>query len=1062
MRTPINYFFTLVLALYFTGNACAQKYNFKNYSQKSGLPNSIVNTIFQDSRGYIWFGTQGGGLSRFDGKTFKNFNKESGLIDNDVTYITEDKDGNIWIATSNGVSRFDGVNFKNFNEKNGLSQGVVYCIYADDGGKIWFAVQGGGVNIYDGRSFTQLMMKDGLPSNNPFTITQDKDHNYWFGMSNGIAKYDGNRVTSYDKVPEVNNKTFFASYLDSKGNIWFGGIEQTGVVKYNGHSFENVALPAEVKDDFIGSIVEDDKNNMWFATNHGVLKMSGDSSKKESRFFLFTEKEGLASNYVLSLCNDYENNIWIGTQDGGVDLFNNQSFANYTEKDGLLNKNVVSIVQETDNTFIIGTSGLGLNVLNTATNTFTPLTDAKEILSCNVYITMFDDKKQLWVGAQEGAFVLTKDGNKYKLKQQIPEKSLVAVLAMIQDKKGTVWLGSYGSGIMKIDNGVSTRYTVSHGFISDKILTIFQDSKSNIWIGTKDQGLIKYNGQSFAQFSTSEGLPDKGVWSIAEDREGNLYLGTNESGVFIFDGKDFKAVNTKNGLCSNYVPKILYDPIDDCIWAGTEKGVNKIKFKKDHQIESIRYFGEQEGYKGIAINANSMIVDTKGLLWFGGINGLSKYDRTYDFPNLTPPKIRFSEIKLGYQSVDWKNYADSVDPKTNLPVNLVLSHKNNNLSFSFQALTTDNVRYTFMLEGQDEDWSPLTNNPEAVFTNIDPGKTYVFKAKVINSNGVWSKEPISFAFTINPPWWRTWWFYTLSVLIIIGSIFSFINFRTAQLAREKKVLEEKVTERTLELKNTHDQLSHAFQDITDSINYAKKIQEAILPLNEEIRKELPDHFILFRPRDVVSGDFYWFNKKGDQVFIAAIDCTGHGVPGAFMSMIGNSLLNEIVSTQGVHDAAGILKKLHLGVRKALKQDRDSYESKDGMDMALVSLNLSMNTLQYAGAKRPMFFVRKGVLEEIKADKQSIGGVEMQSDYQFTNHDFDLQKGDTFYLFTDGYVDQFGGEKGKKYSTKRLRETLDGMQHLPMDDQGRLLNRILKEWKTGLEQIDDVLVIGIRM
>jgi ligand-binding sensor domain-containing protein/serine phosphatase RsbU (regulator of sigma subunit) len=1044
----------------------AQQYNFKNYTPKNGLASSIVNNIFQDSKGYVWFGTQGGGVSRFNGKIFKNFNKEAGLIDNDVTYITEDKKGNIWIATSNGVSKFDGVKFTNYSEKEGLSKGVVYCIYVDENNKIWFAVQEGGINIYDGKKFTQLTTKDGLPSDNPFTITQDKDKNYWFGLSNGIAKYDGNKVTSYDKLPAIKGKTFFSSFTDIKGNVWFGGIQEYGVLKYNGTSFEQFELPEEVKKDFIGSITEDSKHNMWFATDHGALKYDG------KNFMLFTIKEGLSSNGVLSLCRDYENNIWIGTQDGGADLFNNESFVNYTEKDGLLNKNVVSITQESADTYILGTSGLGLNILNNTTNTFTPLTDSKEVQTCNVRITMIDNQKQLWVGAQEGVFVLKKEGALYKLKQsykKIGKIIFTAAIAIMQDKNQSVWLGSYGSGIVKLDGDKITQFNKENGFISDNILTIFEDSKGNVWIGTKDEGLIEYVDGKFIQYTAKDGLTDKGIWCIAEDKSGVLYFGTNESGISIYDtrsnvpgkSKQFKTINTSNGLCSNYVPAIVYDNRDGCIWAGTERGINKIKFKQNFEIESIRFYGEQEGYKGIEINTNSMILDSKGFMWFGGINGLSRYDRTHDFPNITPPKLHLNAIRLAYQTVDWKNYSDSVDASTGLPVNLVLSHKNNNLSFDFQAFTTDNVKYSFILEGQDEEWSPLSTNAEAVFTNINPGKAYTFRVKAINSNNVWSNDVVAFKFTINPPWWQTWWFYTLTILLVAGSVFSFINYRTAQLAKEKKILEEKVTERTVELKGANDKLSVAFQDIKDSINYAKKIQDAILPLDEEIKKALPQSFVLFKPRDVVSGDFYWFNKKDDHIYIAAVDCTGHGVPGAFMSMIGNSLLNEIISKKGAHDAASILKKLHSGVRKSLKQDRDSYESKDGMDLALAVIDLTTNTLQYSGAKRPLFFFDTEKFEEVKADKQSIGGLEMEDDYHFTNHNFELKKGDTFYLFTDGYVDQFGGEKGKKYSTKRLKETLQEMQALSMKDQHTKLNTDIDNWKSEVEQIDDILVVGIR-
>ena len=1054
IKRPLLFFSFLLLQI---NLSVAQQYNFKNYTTKNGLASSIVNNIFQDRKGYLWLATQGGGVNRFNGKTFTNYTKADGLISNDVTYITEDKLGNIWIATSEGVSKFDGAKFYNYTDKEGLSKGVVYWIYVDDKNTIWFAVKGGGVNIFDGKTFKSLTTKDGLSSNNVFNITQDRKGDYWFGLSNGIAKYDGNRIKSYDKDAVVNNKIFFSSLSDSKGNIWFGSAGG-GVVKYNGNSFESLVLPKEVKDDFFGSIAEDTKGNIWFATDHGALKY------ENKNFHLFNEKQGLSANGVLSLTSDYEGNIWMGTQGGGLNLFNNESFVNYSDKDGLNGKNISAVYQLTDTNFVIGTVGLGVNFYNSATNTFNKISNIPSLTSNSVYSFYNDDKGNLWIGAQDGVFILQQRQGKYVLYKtinKIHNKTIEAVVKIIQDKKKTIWIATYGFGVVRINGTDTTVFNQENGFISNTIITIYEDKQSNIWMGTSDAGVVKYDGSTFKNYSVKDGLADKAVWSITSDNNGNIYFGTGEAGISCFDGKKFKTISTTEGLCSNYIPVLLWDTIDNTLWAGTQKGINKLKFKQKFEPESIWYYGEQAGFKGAEINQNAILLDKQGMIWFGTINGLSRYDRKYDFPNLTSPKLQLTAIRLAYQTVDWKKFADSVDSKTGLPFNLELSHKNNNLTFDFQALTTENVKYTFILEGQDESWSPLSTNSEATFSNITPGKTYTFKVKAINSNAVWSNDIISFTFRINPPWWQTWWFYTLFILVVVVLIFGFINFRTAQLAKEKKVLEEKVTERTVELKGANDKLSVAFQDIKDSINYAKKIQDAILPLDEEIKKALPQSFVLFKPRDVVSGDFYWFNKKENIIYIAAVDCTGHGVPGAFMSMIGSSLLNEIVNKKGTHDAADILKKLHRGIRKALKQDRDSYESKDGMDLALAVIDQKNNTLEYAGAKRPLFGFIKNEFVEIKADKQSIGGLEMEDDYHFTNHNFELQKGDTFYLFTDGYVDQFGGEKGKKYSSKRLKETLAELQAANMLEQGKKLNTIIEQWKTDTEQIDDILVIGIR-
>lgn len=251
------------------------------------------------------------------------------------------------------------------------------------------------------------------------------------------------------------------------------------------------------------------------------------------------------------------------------------------------------------------------------------------------------------------------------------------------------------------------------------------------------------------------------------------------------------------------------------------------------------------------------------------------------------------------------------------------------------------------------------------------------------------------------------------------------------------------------------------KDITDSINYAKKIQEAILPPKELKYKLFPDGFVFFKPRDIVSGDFYWFTEKNGKRIIAAIDCTGHGVPGAFMSMIGNTFLTEIIEGKGVTQPSEILSELRHLVIKALKQTDDMTENKDGMDMAILSFDDKNKTVEFAGANNPMWMFRNGELTEYKPDKRPIGYYRGQG-LPFTNHKIEYQKGDTFYIFTDGYADQFGGPKGKKLKYKQLMEYLTTIQKQPMLRQEEILNERFNEWKGKLDQIDDVLIIGVRV
>ena len=271
------------------------------------------------------------------------------------------------------------------------------------------------------------------------------------------------------------------------------------------------------------------------------------------------------------------------------------------------------------------------------------------------------------------------------------------------------------------------------------------------------------------------------------------------------------------------------------------------------------------------------------------------------------------------------------------------------------------------------------------------------------------------------------------------------------IANEQKVEIEK-HKLALEEKN---------RDITDSILYAKRIQQAKLPKESEIYSALSDSFVLFKPKDIVSGDFYFFYENNDSIFIAAADCTGHGVPGAFMSMIGSSKLEEAVNSSS--NTSEILNHLNKGMKNSLHQSDSIDSTRDGMDIAICSINTKSRVVKYAGANRPFWLIRENetILEEIKATKKAIGGLTEDNQF-FDSHELKLNKGDTFYITTDGYADQFGGEHGKKLMTKKFKEILLGIQGQAMHKQKEHLDQFVEKWKSNIEQVDDILVIGVRL
>ena len=289
------------------------------------------------------------------------------------------------------------------------------------------------------------------------------------------------------------------------------------------------------------------------------------------------------------------------------------------------------------------------------------------------------------------------------------------------------------------------------------------------------------------------------------------------------------------------------------------------------------------------------------------------------------------------------------------------------------------------------------------------------------------------------------------------------------LAENERVLEEKVRMRTAEVVKQKEeieqqklQIEEYYVQVTDSINYAKRIQDAILPPERLATELLPQSFILFKPKDIVSGDFYWLEKANNKVFFAAVDCTGHGVPGAFMSIVGhNNLKNALQKTNG-ESPAKVLDELNRGVSETLHQREDGSSSKDGMDIACCAINFETLELEYAGAYNPLYILRDGEIEQIKANKFPIGSFLTKKVDQFTNNKVQLKKGDILYLFSDGYADQFGGAKSRKLMYKRFRELLISISYLPMVEQRNQLDDFLSDWMGDEEQVDDIIVMGVKV
>lgn len=386
--------------------------------------------------------------------------------------------------------------------------------------------------------------------------------------------------------------------------------------------------------------------------------------------------------------------------------------------------------------------------------------------------------------------------------------------------------------------------------------------------------------------------------------------------------------------------------------------------------------------------------------------------------------------------------------------NVIFGSRDNNIYFEISSpsyVKQKSVQYQYIVDKVMSDWSKWS--PASVINlMLQPGK-YTLK---VRARDLWGNESEiqTVYFTIETPFTRTAFFYALLSVLFLVFIFGLIKFRERRLRAEKRILEEKVKERTAEIEAQK-------EEITSSIAYASRIQNAMLPSEENFSKQLGDYFMVFKPRDLVSGDFYWFAEDEENLYFTVADCTGHGVPGAFMSTLGISTLNEIIANNNRLDAGMVLNLLRKKVMDALHQTGKEGEAADGMDISFCILSKDKRLLQYAGAFNPLFIVSNGRLTEYKADRMPIG-IHIGGEAPFTNYNIKVKPGDLIYLFTDGITDQFGGPEGKKFKKSNFRRLVTDICTLPLREQKAVIEKEYQNWKGNLDQVDDITILGIRI
>lgn len=391
----------------------------------------------------------------------------------------------------------------------------------------------------------------------------------------------------------------------------------------------------------------------------------------------------------------------------------------------------------------------------------------------------------------------------------------------------------------------------------------------------------------------------------------------------------------------------------------------------------------------------------------------------------------------------------------------------NKIEFFYEAILQNynaRVKYQYRLINYLDNWSNSTNDDKVSFTSLPPG-SYTFQVRVSNSDGIWSPYVLSIPVNVLPPWYRTWWAYASYVLLGFGSVYGFVRRRTQVLEKEKQRLETIVEERTQEVVEQKNLIEEKQREIIDSINYAKRIQYTLLAHEDFLKENIPNHFVYFNPKDIVSGDYYWASKRGNKFYLAVCDSTGHGVPGAFMSLLNIGFLTEAINEKGLEAPNEVLEF----VRQRLIDNISKEGQKDGFDGILLCIeqNVTLSVVEglsakitYAAANNAPILISNGEMMDLECDRMPVGKGERTNKFQLFTIDY--KHGDTLYLYTDGYADQFGGPRGKKFMYKKLNQYLQEISSQPLAEQKEKLKGEFDSWKGDLEQVDDVCIIGVRL
>ncbi|HAA15572.1 MAG TPA: hypothetical protein DCE41_29245 [Cytophagales bacterium] len=1027
--------------------------------QNSLLPSNSTRALYTDSDGTVWIGTDEGFVCWRQGKIQYLISQQNGLPGNTVNCFLKDNIGTLWVGTDEGLVRFgeEERSIETLNQDLGLSHSTVESMVEDPEGSLWLGTYRGGINRVKDGKFSNFGKPEALPDD-VINVTYPDGDQIWVGTDNGLALFKDNTIVqiSLGSTPEENRVRDILR--DTQNRLWI--CTHNGLVQYeNGRVIQRISEAEGLANSSARNILEDTQGRLWIGTRTGLSRIELDGTIRT-----YNKDNGITNEFIMSLYESEDGGIWVGTNGGGIYVIKDGKISNITKADGLAADVIFRITADPDGFTWIGTTG-GLSVLYE--DKIKSIGIDQGLAGNSVFQLLLDQMDAYWLNTDRGVI-------------RIEQTELQRVARNELDRISNSKLFNDADGMRSREiTGASNMGISEEGklWVPTQLGVTVIDPQ-NIPLNTLPPPVriesIRINQEIKEENSTSIKIP-RGKNRIEIQYTALTYFAPkNVQFRYRLDGYDDNWQEAGLGRVATYtnLPPGKYNfqviaANNDGIW--NTQGAS-IKMSKSARFVQTPYF-----YLLLLI----------GVGVFGFIGYYVRLTTLNSRNQLLSEMVEERTYNIQQQSEAIRQQAEELET-----INSIVQTINQELEMdrvldallteamklfpqaeraSFLTFNDQNHKYEFSAtRGLNiEEFSQVRLTPQEAFgtfgddyQELEEGVYIVKSFRDVIGKLTLKNVRSSLVMTIKLGAFPEGFLFLFNTT----NLRAFDKSDSARLKRfrdhalsaysKAKVLQElEVQKRELEL---------YFQNMNDSVQYARRIQEALLPRKELRQTLFPESFIFYQPKDVVSGDFYWFSQRGSRKIIAAVDCTGHGVPGAFMSVLGNSLLNQIVNEHNIIEPDKILDELNRLTRVTLQQTGGNNLAHDGMDAALCVIDKETNMLSFAGAKRPLFFFRDQQLHVIKGDKFSIGGWPDEKTIPFTNHSLSLNSVQAFYLFSDGYYDQFQEESGRKFMISRFKNMIREVFPLPIAEQEALIEKRFREWKGGGEQVDDILVIGVKI